>query len=483
MIGLLCRNETCRYEAINLCKQFFPGHSVSQTESGDFQVEVSIPYQNEQEVATRVIVCSEKGCFEGNASAPRSEYLGAPDLDVAMGKAFYQAALPCTGYSPPWGILTGIRPVKLFKGLIGEVGLEETQRLFREEFYVSADKTQLCTQVALCELRELSPVEPQDCSLYISIPICPTRCAYCSFVSQENNKVGHKLIDEYLNLLCREIELTGEIIRSLGQRLKTVYIGGGTPAVLSPVQIKKLLASISPLAEGLEEYTFEAGRPDVIDREKLEVLKEYDVSRISINPQTLDDRVLESIGRRHTTAQFYQAFELASAMGFENINTDLIAGLPGDTTEGFCKTMDRILELKPSGITVHSFYKKRSSALAQTGQADEWITAKEAGGVSYAYDALRMNGYEPYYLYRQKDTVGGSENIGWGRNHQIGFYNIYMMNELHSVYACGAGGVTRLIRPDGKIQRIYNFKLPLEYIKGFSQMEERKRGVNEFYGG
>lgn len=482
MIGLNCHDRRCLYESINLCKQFFPGQPVSQTEAGEINVEVFILSQTAAEVCVHVKVCGDKGSFESTKSASHSFFLGAPDLDLALGGAFFHAASALTGYYPPWGILTGVRPVKLMKGLMAEMGLQEATRLFSEEFYVSPEKTALCVEAARCETEQISPPQEKDCSLYISIPFCPTRCAYCSFVSQENDKVGGTLIEEYLELLCREIALTGQVIQQLGQQIKTVYIGGGTPAVLSPSQTGKLLTAVRKIGSNFEEFTFEAGRPDVITREKLEVLKAFDVGRIAINPQTLDDKVLERIGRRHTAAQFYTAFELARQMGFDNINTDLIAGLPGDTAAGFRETTDRILALEPAGITIHSFYKKRSSRLAIGGQADEWITAGETGGALYAYKRLQENGYHPYYLYRQKDTVGGSENIGWGKGHIIGAYNIYMMNELHTVYGCGAGGVSRLMRHDSEIKRIYNFKLPLEYIKGYDQMEERKRGVKEFYG-
>lgn len=482
MIGLSCQDRQCLYESINLCKQFFPGQPVSQTEAGEIRAEVFLVSQTAEEIAVRVQISGDKGHFESTQKALHSFYLGAPDLDLALGKAFCHAATAYTGYHPPWGILTGVRPVKLMKGLMTEAGLQEAERLFCEEFYVSPEKTALCAQAALCETEAIATPQANDCSLYISIPFCPTRCSYCSFVSQENDKAGSALVAEYLELLCREIALTGQVISQLGQKIKTVYIGGGTPAVLSPPQIEQLLAAVRMLGTDFEEFTFEAGRPDVITGEKLAVLKAFDVGRIAINPQTLNDKVLEKIGRRHTVAEFYAAYELASRMGFDHINTDLIAGLPGDTAAGFCQTVDRILALGPAGITIHSFYKKRSSRIALEGQADEWITAGDNGGASYAYRQLQQHGYRPYYLYRQRDTAGGSENIGWGRANTVGAYNIYMMNELHTVYGCGAGSVTRLMRQDGEIQRIYNFKLPLEYIKGYDRMEERKRGVKNFYG-
>ena len=328
----------------------------------------------------------------------------------------------------------------------------------------------------------LARSQPDSCSLYVSIPFCPTRCAYCSFVSSTVEKTV-KLIPDYVELLCRELEKTAEVVRDCGLRVESVYFGGGTPTAISAEQLALLLDTVNrhfDLSHS-REFTVEAGRPDTVTREKLEVLQNSGVTRISINPQTLSDQVLRRIGRRHTTQQTLDAFHLARACGMDNINMDLIAGLPGDTVEGFRATLDGVLALSPESVTVHTLSLKRSAQLFQDGAGEpEGETAAQM--LDYAQSRLTGQGYLPYYLYRQSRMVGNLENIGWCLPGCESPYNVYIMDETHTILACGAGAATKVKRPGvDELERIFNFKFPYEYINRFQEVLERKNRVKQCY--
>ena len=322
-------------------------------------------------------------------------------------------------------------------------------------------------------------------SLYISIPFCPTRCSYCSFVSHSvNSQSAKKLVEPYVELLCKELEETGRIAKELNLRLETVYFGGGTPTTLSAEQLEKLFKTVESNFDltHLREYTVEAGRPDTVTKEKLFAIKNAGATRISINPQTFSDEVLETIGRNHNSQQTIDAYKLACDCGFDNINMDLIAGLPNDTVSSFKNSVDTAVKLGAQNITVHSLAMKTASYMA--GNRENTVcTPKEANEmVDYSFEALKNNGYYPYDMYRQSKTVGNLENVGWCKNGKDGLYNVYMMDETHSVFGCGAGAVTKLRSPvDTKIERIYNFKYPYEYIDRFDERITRKAGIYYFY--
>ncbi|HPF56571.1 MAG TPA: coproporphyrinogen dehydrogenase HemZ, partial [Clostridiales bacterium] len=409
-------------------------------------------------------------------SVRQSEYLCAPDLDLALGRAFYRAGMRFTGRKPLWGILTGVRPAKLFMGLTSESSREKAEQVFIDDYYVSEKKTRLCALVGDNRTKSGAVSKNDECSLYISIPYCPSRCAYCSFVSQDNDHYDQKQIEQYLKLLHLEIKQTCAYIKNAGQRIITIYVGGGTPAILSPVQLSELTETLVQNAPGYHELTVELGRPDAITAEKLSALHNICNARISINPQTMHDPVLERIGRKHTVKQFYRAYENAVKAGFTDINVDLIAGLPGDTEDGFIESVMGIQALSPANITIHSYAKKRGSKLAQEGGADELI---QSGTVEHGLDhcahILLNRDYSPYYLYRQRDISGGGENVGWCKEDSFGLYNIYMMDELHSIYGCGAGSVTKAVRAQNDLIRFFNQRLPLEYIKHFDEMCVKKK--------
>lgn len=463
--------EMLLYESINLTKAFFIGEKV--VFEGDGQITVTV--RKSDEIIT-VTLADETRTETDSEPVRQSEYLCAPDLDLALGRAYYRAGIRFCGRKPPWGILTGVRPAKLFMGLTAESSQKQAERVFTDDYYVAEKKTRLCALVAENRIKSGVVSKTDECSLYISIPYCPSRCAYCSFVSQDNDRYDQKQIDQYLKLLLLEITQTCAYIKNAGQKIITVYVGGGTPAILSPMQLSQLTEVLVQNAPECRELTVELGRPDAINAEKLNALRAVCDARISINPQTLHDRVLERIGRKHTVRQFYSAYEAAVKAGFSNINVDLIAGLPGDTEDGFIQSVTGIHSLSPANITIHSYAKKRGSRLAQEGGADELIQSETVEhGLDRCANILLNGGYSPYYLYRQRDISGGGENVGWCRSDSFGLYNIYMMDELHSIYGCGAGSVTKAVRAQNDLVRFFNQRLPLEYIKNFAEMSAKKR--------
>ena len=387
---------------------------------------------------------------------------------LAAGRAFFDAAVAATGYRPPWGIMTGVRPSKLATefltaGMTGERAEEELTRAY----LAMPEKARLAVSVAKKEASLLRPEDDRDCSVYVAIPFCPTRCDYCSFVSYTSPRLL-SLIPEYLKRLADDISFTEKLIRDLGLRVSSVYIGGGTPTVLDPEGLEFLLSRLDGLAEGAGEYTLEAGRPDTITEEKMKIAASHGVGRVSVNTQTLNDAVLESIGRRHTAERFFEAFGVARSSGVGRINVDLIAGLPGDDPVSFSDTCERVAALRPENLTVHTFTVKKSAKLKEEGAFDrEGAAATES--VSASARIAGSAGYAPYYMYRQKNTVGNLENVGYSLPGCECMYNVYMMEEIHSIFACGASSVTKLVSPRGddgqrEIERFFESKYPYEYL-------------------
>ena len=396
---------------------------------------------------------------------------------IAVGRAMLAAGKELLGYIPPWGILTGVRPSKVATELIeAEGGVLRARRILRDEYFVNPKKAALATAVATAEAKLMRRLPPQSglCSIYVSIPFCPSRCAYCSFVSNTSGRLL-SLIGDYLQSLYLDIDTMFSTVRSLGLRVASVYIGGGTPTVLTDRDLATLLDRIGRHLYPGEamEFTLEAGRPDTITKEKLAIAYAAGVTRISVNPQTLSDELLARIGRRHTVEDFYRAYGFATASGIRDINVDLIAGLPGDDFGNFSATVDAILGLAPTNITVHSFSVKNAASIRQSGPDVATLTAAEDAAKSVEYSQLRTKsaGYRPYSLYRQKNTVANLENVGYSTEGHEGLYNIFMMEELHSIFAVGAGAVTKLIAPSPKsggnrvIRRIFTPKYPYEYLR------------------
>lgn len=392
------------------------------------------------------------------------------DAERAICRLLFLSLRELTGIYPRWGMLTGVRPVKLIYRLRAK-GLSngEISRFLAEQYYVSEEKSRLAVATADAQSEALKSLPKRGASLYVSVPFCPSRCSYCSFVSQTVAQFG-RLMPDYVRLLCEELDAAAGVFSDLGLVLDTVYFGGGTPTSLTAEQLALLMEKIRAKFDlsRLREYTVEAGRPDTVTAEKLHVIKQLGADRISVNPQTLVPDVLEAIGRKHTVGQFFEAYELAEKTGFKAINVDLIAGLPTDTPYGYASTVDKVIALKPANITVHALSVKRAADLIQDSDAvSDAVTASEM--LNCSTEKLTSAGYVPYYLYRQKNQVGNLENVGWMRDNAVGIYNVNMMEEVQTVIAVGAGGSTKLVAGDAKIERIYNPKYPLEYIKRFNE--------------
>ncbi|MBR7181463.1 MAG: coproporphyrinogen dehydrogenase HemZ, partial [Clostridia bacterium] len=409
---------------------------------------------------------------------------------IAVGYAVLEAAGEMVHYRPSWGMLTGVRPSKIATELLLQ-GMSKTRvrRTLTSDYMVTPKKAALATDVALREMDIIGTPEPRDCSVYISIPFCPTRCSYCSFVSYTSKRLL-SLIPEYLTLLCAEIRRKFAVIRQLGLRVLSVYIGGGTPTILTAEQLKTLLSTIDEETDvsALREFTLEGGRPDTIDAEKLAIAAAYGVTRVCVNPQTLCDEVLRGVGRCHSAEDFYRAYDIARASGIKCINTDLIVGLPGDDFKSFYATYDEIIRLAPENITVHTFCVKRAAEILREGKRAYNLRGGDAGKcVDYSQIRAAEAGYLPYYMYRQKNMVGNYENVGFAKPGTECLYNIYMMEEVHSIFAVGAGAVTKLVdyAPQGTgkksvIRRLFNPKYPYEYLEGDSGATQAQQ-IEEFY--
>ena len=406
------------------------------------------------------------------------------DMELHLALAVFDVFTAATGYFPDWGILTGVRPAKLYSRLKKDFGENNAKEYFANYLKVKENKISLCERTLKGEGEITSLSRPDSFSLYISIPFCPTRCSYCSFVSH-SIEMAKKLMPDYVKLLCEEIIETAKIAKSYNLRLETIYIGGGTPTTLSAEQLEAVMKTVSENFDFtyLREYTVEAGRPDTITRDKLLTIKKWGATRISINPQTMNDDVLKAIGRNHTALETINAFNLARECGFVNINTDLIAGLPTDTFESFKNTLTKVLTLNPESVTVHSLSMKRSSKLTTSGSLPEIETGKTAATmVDYALKTLESSEIVPYYMYRQSKTVGNLENVGYSKSGFECLYNVFIMDETHTILSCGASAVTKLREPYGDyIERVFNFKYPYEYITNFKEILNRKHKICEFY--
>lgn len=478
-MNLYVKNHNFHFELENLTRLFFPNEKI--TVIRDFS-EPQPPYIY-TEVSDKITISVNIGSFNKSETAVKK--LTDDDNELVSAQLLYKLLCDFTGLTQPWGILTGVRPVKLLRRLAEESNEEQAVKKFEKDFFVSNEKIALSRETEHNERKILELSKPESFSLYVGIPFCPSRCSYCSFVMASIER-AEKLIEPYTKLLCEEIKQTAEIANKLGLRLETVYFGGGTPTTLSAEQLDTVLGTVNNSFDmsTCREFTVEAGRPDTIDIAKLIALKENKVDRISINPQTVNDEVLKTIGRKHTAQQFFDAFELARKCGFDNINTDLIAGLPTDTPESFKNSLDSIVRLNAECITVHTLCMKRASRLTTEGVTLDLQQARDAREMlAYTQNILGQNEYIPYYMYRQSRMVGNLENVGWSKRGFESLYNVYVMDETHTILACGSGGVTKLKRnnPD-YLERIFNFKYPYEYIDRFDELIQRKSGIMQFYG-
>ena len=418
---------------------------------------------------------------EAALSAPFSEepLLRKREEQRLIRESIFRAAVAALGRKPLWGSLTGVRPGKLAARHMEEAGRDpaETAAWLQAEYELSPERARLCAEAARTGLEVRDGLAEKDVILYVGIPFCPTRCAYCSFVSHSVEK-SLKLVEPYVEALGEEIADAGALVRELGLQVKAVYWGGGTPTTLDAQQLHRTLDRVAEafqLPGGLE-YTVEAGRPDTITREKLETLQRAGVTRISLNPQTMDDRVLAAIGRRHSAQAVRDSYALARAHFSGQINMDLIAGLPEDSPEGFRASLEEVLALGPENVTVHSLTRKRGADL--NGMELQGLPGETVGKMlDDALERLPAAGYAPYYLYRQKFSAGGYENVGWAKEGAVCLYNVAMMEELCSVLSLGAGGATKRLLSGGKILRCFNKKYPYEYIGSLEEAAKDKRAL------
>lgn len=389
-------------------------------------------------------------------------------------RTLYQALAKLTGRQLPWGILVGVRPTKLLREMEQQGHpLDEMQHILEGDFFVRTDKAELALATYRNERHVLEGALPEGISVYVGIPFCPSRCYYCSFVSSSIEAM-RRYIPDYLRCLCEEIRRKGEILKRSGKVLQSVYMGGGTPTSLDASQMRRVLQAMREHLDfsQVKEYTVECGRPDTITREKLELLQEFGVTRISINPQSMNNATLERIGRRHTAEEICDAFHMAREMGFTDINMDLIAGLEGEEPEDFRCTVEGVLALGPENITVHTLCLKKGSDLSNEGKFRTDRGAVVEQMLDIGYHALKGVGYTPYYMYRQKNMTGNFENVSYCKDGAFGFYNVAIMQEYQSICAMGAGSVTKLVSP-GKIVRLANPKYPYEYIARFEEFADR----------
>ncbi len=468
---LILEGDINRYYVQTLCLLYFPGEKFSESEEAtplSTQAYVKVTKEESGVCAFARIMWDGKSA-EGEAKeAYREPYTEQRIIKIAIGAAFCQAGKKLFGFTLPWGIMTGVRPAKIAMELYGQgLRTEEVKRTLTREYFVNPKKAALLTRIARNEMRLVKGYRENTCSLYVSIPFCPSRCAYCSFVAYSTKRLL-SLIPDYLKQLKKDIERSCAQIRALGLKVASVYIGGGTPSILTDQQLGDLLLCINRNLEGQTpvEYTLEAGRPDTITKKKLQVAYECGVTRISINPQTLNDNVLSYIGRAHTTDDFYRAFHIARESGIPYINTDLIAGLPGDSFDGFSRSVDAIMQLAPENITVHTFCVKKAADIIRSESTIYSRTGGDTGkSVDYSQLQASFHGYLPYYIYRQKNAVGSLENVGFAQKGAEGLYNIFMMEEIHSIFGVGAGAVTKLVAPNAThIDRLFMPKYPYEYL-------------------
>lgn len=483
------------YYAQTLALLFFPGSKFPDDGSGgDPTVTVRLDEENGFSAFVEIKDGDKKesATFSANAET-RARYNEKMLRQITVGGAFLRAGQKFCGFLPPWGSLTGVRPAKLAMRV-----MEQTEnsaaavKALTNDFGCTEEKAKIAVMTAETEKKFITEDARRRCSVYIAIPFCPTRCAYCSFVSYASPGLL-SLMPAYMDRLLTDVENTFRVIDHLGLCVETVYIGGGTPTTYDEREIRRLLTKIGECTDvaSLSEFTLEAGRPDTITREKLRVAKELGVTRVSVNAQTMNGEILKSIGRHHTPRQFLQAYELAAQSGIRDINVDLIAGLPGESAESFDNSVSEILRLSPTNLTVHTFYVKRAAELTKKDsnvcRAEDESTQ---ASVSLAQKRILQSGYIPYYLYKQKNTAANLENTGFAKIGHECAYNIYMMEEVHTVFGAGASAMTKFVSPvcdNMKIIRHSETKYPYEYLDGEKNNAEKRyqtllSTAKEFYG-
>ncbi|MBQ4381871.1 MAG: coproporphyrinogen dehydrogenase HemZ [Oscillospiraceae bacterium] len=484
---LFLPSDDLRYAAEQILMSLFPEEKPEYSGTGEGNSAKITLSQGEKYLTCTALIA--RGERTGRGSARVSCHKLTDDLrrgsltSMIIKLAFYRAARPLLDRKPAWGALTGIRPGVIFTSLL-EKGMSPRAAMGHMErvYYADRERIEMLSHTSRASLEVRAALGRRDIGVYVGIPFCPTRCAYCSFVSLGVEK-SRKLIEPFLDALYREIDRVGEIIRELGLRPVAVYIGGGTPTTLSAEQLTELIERLRAAFSfrAVSEFCVEAGRPDTITEAKLRALRAGGVTRVSVNPQSLSPEVLEAIGRSHTAGDFRRAYAMTEAVFGGDINTDLIAGLPADTPESFGETLREIVALGPANITVHTLALKKGTRITLdnvprpgTREVDAMLTL--------ARQVLTAAGYRPYYLYRQKFMSGGFENVGWAKPGKESLYNILIMEELCTILAAGGGASTKLVNAEtGRIERIFDYKYPKEYIEGIEKTLADKEKIKEFY--
>jgi len=466
---LILRGHEDRYAVEQLQMALFPEQTIAQEGTAISTLHRASRYLT----AVTVITLGEK-TTRGVRRLPAQKETVAARRRILQ-QSYYLAALAHLEQVPAWGALAGVRPTKLTTRHLLQGGTPASaQREMEKLYFVTPERAKLACQCSQSTVKAQKLTNPNDISLYVGIPFCPTRCAYCSFVSRSVGK-NTDLLEPYLQALKKELEVTARLLEKSGRTLRSIYIGGGTPTTLSASQMASLLESIRSHFDMSRclEFTVEGGRPDTLDLEKLQIIRSHGVDRMSINPQTMEDAVLRACGRPHTGADVERAYRQAQEAGFDAINMDLIAGLPADSYESFCRSLDKVAALEPANITVHTLALKKGADLFERKVSlpdFEEVTRM----VAYANRLLPALGYKPYYLYRQKYMSGSFENVGWSKNDKDCLYNIYMMEELHTIVSLGGGGMNKVNLPNGRLERFHNPKFPEQYIAQLQSVLEQK---------
>ncbi|QUH21653.1 coproporphyrinogen dehydrogenase HemZ [Alkaliphilus sp. B6464] len=493
MIKVICIGHNYEYEIRELLKLFYKQSEIeiSCVSFGEY-VEEDFNRQiiSKETLLTSMLVVKENKAIatsklNGEEKIIEEQLDNKTELEIKktikrlIKKSLFKLLQKSKNIEVPWGILTGIRPTKIVHELL-ENGFSEENIMYTliNEYCIDTSKAKLLLDVAKTEYRYVYPIDESKISLYISIPFCPTRCLYCSFPSNPLNQSAH-LVDSYVDALCREIEGVAKLIKEVGKKVQTIYVGGGTPTTLSVTQFTRIFDTIKASIDldYLEEFTVEAGRPDTIDYDKLMYLKGADITRLSINPQTMNNCTLKEIGREHTVDELVKSYKMALEIGFENINMDIIIGLPGEDTKMVEHTMNEIKKLSPINLTVHTLAIKRASRLKD--QEEEYSLAEQQevmDMLEITQNYAEVMGLKPYYMYRQKHMVGNLENIGYSNPGYECIYNIQIMEEKQTILALGAGAVSKITFPsENRLERVPNIKNLEQYIERVDEMIERKR--------
>ena len=471
MILIIQNGYSCDYEMRLFASMFFG-------DDEDVTITQNFTYSDKKINVYTHIIFDGKSYFEDYDfkfdTDGKTEKLIKKIFIASCTKSFSHAALKIRKINFSWGVMCGIRPAKNARELRDEgFSEDEIRDIFKNVYEVSDEKTELALTVAENEKVLLENIGKNSISLYIGIPFCPTRCVYCSFVSTDIRTSG-KYMNEFIDKLLVEIEKTAELVKKSGVYVENIYIGGGTPTTVSAVDFERIFEKLYGLLDmsRIVEFTVEAGRPDTIDKEKLSVLKKYGVNRISINPQSMNDKTLKKIGRSHSVEMIYDTYKMAKDIGFDIINMDLIAGLPDENPEDFMYSLNEVIKLNPENITVHSLCIKRAANYRHT---ENELTKSEDMNkmLSFTQKRMKEEGYLPYYMYRQKNSSGNLENVGYAKSGTMSTYNVNIMEEKQTIVALGGGGSSKVIIGD-RIERVFNFKDPLEYIRRFDEILTKK---------